>query len=295
MDSDRHDSTRETAPRPGAVSYWRLGDRTLDFTRRPLVMGIINVTPDSFHAPSRANAERAAEMAREMIAAGADLLDLGAESSRPGAEPVDASDEQARLLPALEAVRAACDLPLTIDTYRAETARLALAAGADGVNDITGGQGDPDMLSLAAETGCGLILMHMQGTPGTMQENPRYDDVVAEVAAELADRAEAAETAGVARDHIVVDPGIGFGKTLAHNLALMARLRDVAGGRPLMLGASRKSFIGQLTGDGTPQRLGGSLAAVAVAHDHGAAIVRVHDVHATVQFLDVLAAITATR
>jgi dihydropteroate synthase len=295
MAPDRHDTTRETAPRDGAVSFWRLGDRVLDFARRPLVMGIINVTPDSFHAPSRADTAQAAEMARDMAAAGADLLDLGAESSRPGADPVGANDEQGRLLPALEAVRETCDLPLTVDTYRAETARLALSAGADGVNDITGGRHDPDMLPLAAESACGLILMHMQGTPRTMQEAPRYDNVVTEVADALSEYTASAESAGVARDRIAVDPGLGFGKTLDHNLALMARLRDVAGGRPLLLGASRKSFIAHLSGAETSQRLGGSLAAVTAAYEQGAAIVRVHDVQATVQFLEVLAAIKKGR
>jgi len=291
MAQDRHDTTPETAPRDGVVSFWRLGDHVLDFTRRPLVMGIINVTPDSFHAPSRADTANAAAMAREMAAAGADLLDLGAESSRPGADPIAASDEQDRLLPALEAVRTACALPLTVATYRAETARLALAGGADGINDITGGRHDPDMLPLAAESACGLILMHMQGTPRTMQDAPRYDDVVTEVADAVSEYATAAETAGVSRDRIAVDPGIGFGKTLDHNLALMARLADVARGRPLLLGASRKSFISHLTGAETSQRLGGSLAAVAAAYEQGAAIVRVHDVQATVQCLDVLAVI----
>ncbi|MHA1154120.1 MAG: dihydropteroate synthase [Alphaproteobacteria bacterium] len=295
MAPDRHDTTPETAPHDGAVSFWRLGDHVLDFARRPLVMGIINVTPDSFHTPSRTDTTNAAAMAREMAAAGADLLDLGAESTRPGADPVEANDEQDRLLPALEAVRAACNLPLTVDTYRAETARLALAAGADGVNDITGGRHDPDMLPLVAESACGLILMHMQGTPRTMQKAPRYDDVVTEVANALSEYATSAETAGVARDRIVVDPGIGFGKTLDHNLALMTRLRDVAGGRPLLLGASRKSFITHLTGAETSQRLGGSLATVAAAYEHGAAIVRVHDVHETIQFLEVLAAIKKGR
>jgi len=289
------------APSNGAAVFWRLGERTLDYTRRPLVMGIINVTPDSFHAPSRTGTTgatgttRAAEMAVEMATAGADLLDVGAESSRPGAEPVDATEEQARLLPALSAIREVCDLPLTVDTRRADTARRALAAGADGINDITGGRDDPELLPLAADTACGLVLMHMRGTPRTMQDDPRYEDVVREVADELATCAEAAEAAGVAPSRIAVDPGIGFGKTLDHNLALLANLHDVARGRPLLVGASRKSFIEHLTGAPTAERLGGSLAAAAAAFVQGAAILRVHDVRETVQGLAVLAALAEQR
>lgn len=295
MSPDRPGSLRETAPDRGAVSRWRLGDRVLDFARRPLVMGILNATPDSFHAPSRTDAAQAAEAAAGMAAAGADLLDLGAESTRPGAAPVDAEAEQARLLPALAAVRAACDLPITVDTRRADTARRALDAGADGVNDVTGGRGDPDMLPLAAERGCGLVLMHMRGTPADMQDAPRYDDVVTEVARALSTYAEAAEAAGVARDRIAVDPGIGFGKTLAHNLALMGRLEELSAGRPLLLGASRKSFVEHLTGAPTPDRLGGSLAAAASAWMQGVAVVRVHDVAETVQMLETLVAIDDER
>jgi len=296
LSGSRHGKTAKTAaPGNGAASSWRLGERVLDFARRPLVMGIINVTPDSFHAPSRADTAQSADMAREMADAGADLLDVGAESSRPGAEPVDAALEQTRLLPALTAIREVCDLPLTADTRRADTARRALAAGADGLNDISGGRHDPALLDVAAETGCGLVLMHMRGTPRTMQDDPRYDDVVAEVADALAADAAAAEAAGVAPDRIVVDPGIGFGKTLDHNLDLLANLGDVARGRPLLLGASRKSFIEHLTGAPAAERLGGSLAAAAAAFVQGAAVVRVHDVLETVQFLDVLAAAEERR
>jgi dihydropteroate synthase len=254
-------------------------------------MGILNLTPDSFWAGSRVAPADAAAAARALAAAGADLLDLGAESSRPGAEPVSGEDERSRLLPALHAVREAVDLPLTIDTVRAETAHAALAAGADGINDISAGRFDPDLFPLAAATGCGLILMHMRGAPRTMQDEPAYADVVTEVAAHLAERAQAAEAAGVARDRICVDPGIGFGKTLAHNLALLSHLESLAGGRPLLLGASRKSFIGRLTGAPPESRLGGSLAAVVAAFRAGAHVVRVHDVAETVQLLDVLAAV----
>ncbi len=293
--SPHDDQTPTAAPGNGAASFWRLGGHVLDFAARPLVMGIINVTPDSFHAPSRAVAGRAAEMAAAMAAAGADLLDVGAESSRPGSDPVDAAAEQARLLPALEAIHAVCDLPLTADTRRADTARRALAAGVDGINDITGGRGDPDLLPLAAESGCGLVLMHMQGEPGTMQDDPRYTDVVGEVGDALAAWAGTAEAAGVDPERIAVDPGIGFGKTLAHNLDLLANLDAVGRGRPLLVGASRKSFIAHLTGASAAERLGGSLAAVAIAHAQGAAVLRVHDVAETVQCLEVLAALDDQR
>jgi dihydropteroate synthase len=283
-------------PRARLGSYrapgWRLGARVLDPPRRPLVMGIVNLTPDSFFPGSRLTDTRTAvDAALAMLDAGADLIDAGAESSRPGAEPVGAAVEEARLLPFLEALRRRSDAPVTVDTVRAETARLALEAGADGINDISAGTADPSLFELAGRSGCGLVLMHMRGEPRTMQEDPRYDDVTAEVAARLRARAEAAEAAGVAADRIVVDPGIGFGKLLAHNLTLLSRLAELAGGRALLVGASRKSFIGQVTGAPVEDRLGGSLAALAAAHLGGATVVRVHDVGASVQFLETLAAI----
>lgn len=291
MTRDPHPSpSSAAAPASGAAAFL-LGDRALTPPGRPLVMGILNATPDSFHAASRVDARAAADLARAMADAGAELLDVGAESTRPGSAPVDAEAELRRLLPVVEAVRRVCDLPLTVDTRRAAVARAALDAGADGINDVSAGRDDPELLPLAAARGAGLVLMHMQGTPATMQTAPAYADPVAEVRAFLAGRATAAEAAGVDPRRILVDPGIGFGKTLEHNLALLRGLARAAGGRPCLLGASRKSFIGRLTGAETPDRLGGSLAAAAAALDAGAAVVRVHDVAATRQFLDVLAAI----
>jgi len=258
-------------------------------------MGILNVTPDSFYPPSRASDPAAAVAAGlAMLAAGADLLDLGAESSRPGSRPVSAAEEQDRLMPVVTALRRETARPLSVDTARAETARLALAAGADAVNDIAAGR-DPDMLPLVAERRCGLVLMHMRGQPANMQDSPRYADVVAEVAAWLAGRAAAAERAGVAAAKILVDPGIGFGKRIEHNLALLANLDRLGNGRALLVGASRKSFIGDLTGAPVDARLSGSLAALAAAFAGGTTVVRVHDVAASVQFLDVLAALHAAR
>ena len=242
-------------------------------------MGIVNLTPDSFWAGSRQDVSDGTETAVEHVlalaAAGADLLDLGAESTRSGV---------------LEAVRAATDLPLTVDTRRAATAGLALGAGADAVNDISGG-GDPDMLPLVADRGCGFVIMHMQGMPQTMQQGPRYHDVVAEVTGWLTARCGMAMEAGIRSERLVVDPGIGFGKTLEHNLDLMRALPQVAAGRALLLGASRKRFIADLTGAAVDDRLPGSLAALAAAWQGGATLVRVHDVAASVQFLDVMKSI----
>jgi dihydropteroate synthase len=272
---------------------WQLGSRRLEPGRRPLVMGIVNLTPDSFYPASRQPAPGpAVEAALRMVAEGADILDLGAESTRPGAEPVGAAEEQRRLLPVLIELRRQTSVALTVDTTRAETAGAALDAGADGVNDVSAGTADPQLLPLVAERGCGLVLMHMQGDPRTMQDDPRYDDVVAEVAGYLASRREAALAAGVVDERIAVDPGIGFGKQLRHNLSLLASLPAVAGTSPLVLGASRKSFIAKLTGAPVEDRLPGSLAAAAAGFVGGAAVIRVHDVAATVQFLETLAAVT---
>ncbi len=193
-----------------------------------------------------------------------------------------------RLPPVLEALRNVSDIPITVDTVRPVTARAALALGADAINDISGGL-DPEMLNLAATAGCGLILMHMQGTPETMQDNPSYDDPVAEVIAWLDDRCAQAQQRGVAGERLMVDPGLGFGKTLEHNLALLRSLPQVGRGRPLLLGASRKSFISHLTGAEVQDRLPGSLAALAAAHLGKSTMVRVHDVAESVQFLEVMA------
>ena len=280
---------------PFVAPAWDLGRLVLSPGGRPLVMGILNLTPDSFFSGSRtAGPEAAVARAMDMIAAGCDLLDLGAESTRPGAEPVTPTEEQDRLLPVLEALRRETDLPLTVDTVRAVTAAAALDAGADAINDISAASLDPDMMPLAADAGCGLVLMHMQGTPRTMQNEPRYRDVLAEVRGWLAARCRLAEEAGVAPNRLMVDPGIGFGKNLVHNLALLKGLSDVPGDRPLLLGASRKRFIAAITGAGVDDRLPGSLAALAAAWQGRATMVRVHDVAATVQFLEVMKSIAET-
>ena len=263
-------------------------------------MGIVNVTPDSFSDGGRfLGAGAALAHARQLIADGADILDIGGESTRPGAAPVSAADEIVRVVPLIEAIRRESDVVISIDTMKPAVARAAVAAGATIWNDVAALRFAPNLSAMgapevAADLGCEVVLMHMLGEPGTMQDAPRYDDVVAEVEAFLLARALTAMAAGVEREKIWLDPGIGFGKTLAHNLALLAALpRLVALGYPVLLGASRKRFIAALDplGAEADARLGGSLA----AHLHGAgagvAAVRTHDVRETAQALTVWSAI----
>ena len=263
---------------------------------QPLVMGIVNVTPDSFSDGGRfLGAEAALAHARRLIAEGADILDIGGESTRPGAAPVSEAEELDRVIPLIAAIRAGSAIPISIDTLKPAVARAAVAAGATIWNDVSALRGSPDAPVVAAGLGCTVVLMHMLGEPGTMQDDPRYEDVVSEVEAFLLARADVAMTAGVAREKIWLDPGIGFGKTLAHNLALLRALpRFVALGFPVLLGASRKRFIAAIdrTAD-ADHRLGGSLAAALAGARAGVAGVRVHDVRETVQALAVQAAISA--
>ena len=260
---------------------------------RPLVMGVVNVTPDSFSDGGRfLDPGAALSHARQLIADGADILDIGGESTRPGAGPVSVDEEIARAAPLVEAVRAQGGIRISIDTMKPAVARAAVAAGATMWNDVTALRWSEESLPTAAELGCEVVLMHMLGEPRTMQDNPRYDDVVAEVSAFLADRAQAALDAGVAREKVWLDPGIGFGKTLDHNLALLANLPAIVElGFPVMIGASRKRFIAALDAQAGDDRLGGSLAAALAGAAAGAACVRVHDVRETVQALSVQAAI----
>jgi dihydropteroate synthase len=259
------------------------------------VMGVVNVTPDSFSDGGRVAPEAALSWARRLIADGADILDVGGESTRPGASPVPEAEEIARVVPLIRALRAESAIPISVDTMKPTVARAAVAAGANIWNDVAALRHAPDSLATAAELGCDVVLMHMQGEPGTMQAEPRYDDVVAEVAAFLAGRAQAAQAAGVARERIWLDPGVGFGKhMIRHNLPLLAGLdRIVALGFPVLLGVSRKSFIGAVDGGGVPadRRLGGSIAGALWGAAAGVAAVRVHDVRETVQALRVWDAI----
>ena len=263
---------------------------------RPRVMGIVNLTPDSFSDGGRhLHAAAALARARRLLSDGAEILDLGAESTRPGAAPVPAEVEIARLLPLISALRAETDVLISVDTMKPQVARAAMAAGAGLWNDVSALRHAPDSLAAAAELGCQVVLMHMQGEPATMQAEPRYDDVVSEVAEFLADRAAAAMAAGVAREKIWLDPGVGFGKHMTrHNLPLLAGLdRIVALGFPVLLGVSRKSFISAVDGGQRPPeaRLGGSIAAALAGAAAGVAAVRVHDVRETAQALKVWAAI----
>jgi dihydropteroate synthase len=259
-------------------------------------MGVTNVTPDSFSDGGRfRDAEAAIAHARRLLADGVDILDVGGESTRPGAAAVSADEEIARVVPVIRAIRAESGVAISVDTMKPAVARAAVAAGATIWNDVTALRHAADSLETAAELGCEVVLMHMQGEPGTMQASPRYADVVAEVAEFLGLRAQAALAAGVAADKIWVDPGIGFGKHMTeHNLPLLAGLeRIVAVGYPVLLGVSRKSFISAVDGGRVPadQRLGGSIAGALAGAAAGVAAVRTHDVRETVQALRVWAAI----
>ena len=263
------------------------------------VMGIVNVTPDSFSDGGLfLDAERAIEHGHELVAQGAAILDVGGESTRPGADPVPASIELGRTEPVVRALAAADGpgAPVSIDTSKAEVAAAALDAGAALVNDVTALRGDPDLAGLCAERGCEVVLMHMLGEPRTMQDNPVYEDVVGDVKAFLAERTEAAIAAGIAEERISLDPGIGFGKTLAHNLELLRRLEELADlGRPLVVGTSRKRFIGALTGREVTDRVGGTVASNVLAVAAGADVLRVHDVQAVRQAVDVAEVILGRR
>ncbi|HVL59161.1 MAG TPA: dihydropteroate synthase [Burkholderiaceae bacterium] len=262
--------------------------------QRPLLMGVLNVTPDSFSDGGRFSEPAAAiDAARRMIDEGADLLDIGAESTRPGAAPVSADDEWRRLAPVLEAL-AGCGCPLSVDTRKPETMRRAIAAGCDLINDI-GGFREPDAIAAVAGSAVAVCVMHMRGEPATMQQAPEYRDVVADVREFLRARVDALRGAGVVGPRILVDPGIGFGKTLEHNLELIRRLPALAEIAPVLVGVSRKSMIGALTGRDVSQRLPGSLAAMLAAVARGAAVVRVHDVAASRDALAVWSSIEGSR
>jgi dihydropteroate synthase len=256
------------------------------------IMGIVNVTPDSFSDGGEfLDPERAIEHGRELAREGADVLDIGGESTRPGARAVDAGEELLRVQPVIEGL-ASDEIPISIDTSKAVVAEAALDAGATMVNDVTALRADPDLAAVCAETGCEVVLMHMLGDPRTMQENPTYDDVVDDIRAFLAERIEFAVSQGVDEERIWVDPGIGFGKTVEHNLELHRRLGELAElGRPIAFGSSRKSFIGKLTGAEVDERLGGTIASNVIAFANGARMLRVHDVAPMRQALTVAGSI----
>jgi dihydropteroate synthase len=273
---------------------WRCGNYTLSLGERTLVMGIVNVTPDSFSDGAMfATAEDAVAHGARLVDQGADLVDVGGESTRPGSDPTEVDEELLRVVPVIEGlVKARPGTPLSVDTRKPEVASAALHAGASVVNDIAGGRNSA-LLETLSHSGAGVVLMHMLGEPKTMQDDPRYDDVVAEVHEFLRERIEAAVFAGIPEERVCIDPGIGFGKTVDHNLALLRAVPALRMlGAAVMVGASRKGFIGTLTGVEDPAaRLEGSLAVAVLAAAHGADLVRVHDVEATVRALKVADAV----
>ena len=263
-----------------AARMLRCRGREIALGERTLVMGIINLTPDSFSGDGLgADAEAAIAQGTQMVADGADMLDIGGESTRPGSEPVGEGEELGRVLPVIEGLAAAVEVPLSIDTYKSRVAKAALDAGAHIVNDISGLHADEEMAGVAADAGAALVIMHIRGTPRDMQKDPKYADVIGEIGDYLEEGIGRAARAGIARDQLILDPGIGFGKTLEHNLEILRRLREFHSlGCPLLVGTSRKSMIGAILDLPADQRLEGTGATVALAVAGGADIVRVHDV-----------------
>lgn len=269
------------------ADHWTLRTRTLRFGRRPLLMGIINVTPDSFSDGGRFLEPNAAiEHGLRLVGEGADILDIGGESTRPYAQAVETSEELRRVMPVVEALVRRAGVPVSIDTSKAAVAQAALDAGAELINDVTGLEGDPKMVEVAIRTQAAVCVMHMQGTPQTMQDRPSYHNVVEEVFAYLAARRNALEAAGISRDRIAVDPGIGFGKTPEHNIELLAQaFRFHSLGCPVLVGHSRKSFIGKVLGNSTPDPIAGTIGVALALARHGVQVLRVHDVDAVRQAL----------
>ena len=276
---------------------FRTGQFEFRFPRPALVMGIVNVTPDSFSDGGKFHAEdEAVSHGLSLVRQGADLLDIGGESTRPGALPVSEAKELQRVTSVIERLAAQVRVPLSIDTMKPAVARAALAAGASIVNDVAANRDDDAMWRVMAETGAGYVAMHMQGLPQTMQSQPTYSDVARDVADFFGDRMRRLNAVGVPVDQVVFDVGIGFGKTLEHNLQLLAVLRSFTKlGRPILLGVSRKSFIGALSGAGVDERLPGSLAATCLAVESGVQIIRTHDVAETVQAVRMTEAILKQR
>ena len=272
-------------------THWHVGSKHLPIGQNTWLMGIVNVTPDSFSdGGSYLDPAQAVQHGMDLASQGADLLDIGGESTRPGSAPVSAKEEANRVVPVIKGLRKELpDIILSIDTTKASVAHLAVEAGVDIVNDVSAGTQDPEMFNLVASSDVGYILMHMQGTPQSMQQNPAYRDVVSEVISFLQDRLNKAIAAGIAKDRLAIDPGIGFGKTLEHNLALLSELSAFTQlGHPLLLGVSRKRWIGELTGQSVEHRLAGSLAGAAACIERGAHLLRVHDVAETKDLIRVL-------
>lgn len=261
---------------------WRFRQTAWELTGNARLMGIVNVTPDSFSdGGNYLQTERAVEHALALAGQGADVLDIGGESTRPESEPVSLKDELNRVIPVIESLRGQTDVPISIDTTKAEVARQALAAGAEIVNDISGLTFDEEMIPVCANSDCGIIVMHIRGTPRTMQDNPTYGDVVSDVRGFLSERVESMVACGIDRERIMLDPGIGFGKTAEHNLELMRNLSELRSlGRPLLVGHSRKRFLGKILGRPVDERTAGTIGVSAALSLLGADLIRVHDVAA---------------
>jgi len=278
---------------PSRATTWQLRTKRLTFGAQPLLMGIVNVTPDSFSDGGNFfGVDAAIEHGLKLLDEGAAILDIGGESTRPYSTPVDEHDELKRVLPVVEGIhRARPEAILSIDTAKAAVARAAIAAGAEIINDVTGLSGDPEMIALARDSRAGVCAMHMQGTPQTMQDNPTYTDIVAEIHNYLRQRREALLAAGIDRERICLDPGIGFGKTHEHNVTLMANChRFHALGQPLLVGHSRKGFIGKLLGDKDAPRLFGTLGSALALAVQGVQVIRVHDIRPLKEALTLFAA-----
>ena len=268
---------------------WHLKTQTLSFASGPALMAIVNVTPDSFSDGGKYHSvDRAVEHAMQLVADGADILDIGGESTRPYSDPVSASEELDRVVPVIERLVGETNIPISIDTSKASVARAAVEAGAEIINDVTGLEGDPEMLSVAVETQAGVCAMHMLGTPQTMQDDPQYGDVVAEIVDYLRLRKEALLAAGIESGKVCLDPGIGFGKTHQHNIELLNRAEEFLSlGSPVLIGHSRKGFIGKLIGSKDSERDSGTLAISLLMASKGIHIVRIHEVAATRRAMNV--------
>lgn len=274
-------------------SLWSFNGRSFDMSSKPLVMGVLNLTPDSFSdGNSYRSVQNAVDAALKMVDDGADIIDVGGESTRPGAESVSAAEELNRILPVIERLTCRLSIPLSVDTWKSEVARAALGAGAEIINDISAMTFDQDMLQVVAESDAAAILMHSRGKPADMQRDTFYTDVVSDVINFLKGRIEAAESVGIKRERLVVDPGIGFGKSVSGNLEIIRRLAELLNlNRPILVGTSRKSFIGTLLDRNVTDRVFGTSATVAVSMINGASIFRVHDVRAIRDTVDMVSAI----
>ena len=277
------------------ATHWRLRETTLKFAGRPLLMGIVNVTPDSFSDGGRfVDPAAAIGHAHRLVADGADIIDVGGQSTRPGSERVEAGEELRRVMPVVGPLCRELDVPVSVDTYHATVAEESLAAGAEIINDITACSGDAKMAGVVAQSGAGVCLMHMQGTPRAMQDDPRYEDVVDDIYKYLAGRADALIAVGVDADRIAIDPGIGFGKTTEHNLTLFKSIKRFHSlGLPILVGPSRKGFIGRVLGDMDADRTAGTIGVALALAAAGVQIIRVHDVAAVRQAIELFLAATS--